>query len=105
MVAIAPVVFGKPDIAVEDEFIHSGDHVEVTLPGDAVGLEDGDFFHNPVSMVNACRFVMQILQNSFPLIFTVFGYALAQNEQRCYLARYHGHAFGLMLPELKAGIP
>ena len=45
MVAIAPVVFGKPDIAVEDEFIHSGDHVEVTLPGDVVRLQNRDFFH------------------------------------------------------------
>ena len=52
MVAIAPVVFGKPDIAVEDEFIHSGDHVEVTLPGDAVGLEDGDFFHYLVASIS-----------------------------------------------------
>ena len=44
LVAITPVAPGKLHVVVENKFIHCGDHVEVPLPRNVVGLENSDFF-------------------------------------------------------------
>ncbi len=46
LVAIAPVPPGVLHVVIQDELIHGGDHIEIAFPGDIVGLDDGDFFHN-----------------------------------------------------------
>lgn len=45
LVAIPPVAPGVLHVVVENEFIDRGNHAEIALPWDVVGLEDGEFFH------------------------------------------------------------
>src|ERR1700740_1110183 len=47
LVPVAQVVLGELRGVVEDELIHGGDHVEVSLPGNVVRLQDGDPLHRP----------------------------------------------------------
>src|SRR3990167_7029009 len=45
LVAITPVTTGVLHVVIQDKLIHRGDHVEITLPGDVIRLQDSDFFH------------------------------------------------------------
>ena len=44
LVAITPVAPCELHVVVKNKFIHCGDHVEVSLPRNVVGLENSDFF-------------------------------------------------------------
>ena len=44
LVAVTPVAPGILHVVVKNELIHRGDHIEIALPRDVVGLDDGDFF-------------------------------------------------------------
>jgi hypothetical protein len=50
LVSVAPVAPGVLHVVVEDKLIYEGDHVEIALPRDVVGLKDGDFFHIPIHL-------------------------------------------------------
>jgi hypothetical protein len=47
LVTITPVIFGKLHVVLNDELVNSRDHIEISLPGDIIGLKHGDNFrHN-----------------------------------------------------------
>src|SRR5438445_631737 len=45
LIAITPVTARILHVVIQDEFIHRGDHVEIALPRDVVGLNNGNLLH------------------------------------------------------------
>ena len=41
-VAISPVIFCVLDIIVKNKFVYGGNDIKVALPGEVVGLKNGD---------------------------------------------------------------
>src|SRR5882762_8282430 len=45
LVPVTPVILGELHLVIEDELVHGGNKVEVSLPGNVVRLHDGDLLH------------------------------------------------------------
>jgi hypothetical protein len=51
-VSIAPIPAGKLGVVVEYELVGARDQIEISLPGDIAGLEDGDPAGHPANLLN-----------------------------------------------------